>query len=343
MATLAMISEAGLWTGFAIFVIAMLALDLGVFHRHSHEVRIKEALLWTGAWVTLALLFNLGVWHWFGPDRALEFLTGYVIELSLSVDNLFVFLLIFAYFKVPARFQHKVLFWGIVGALAMRLLFIGAGIGLIERFHWVIYVFGGILVVSGLRMALAKEKNVQPDRNPLLRVFRRFVPVIWDYRNGEFTTRINGRRMATPLLIVLIAIETTDLIFAVDSVPAVLAITTDPFIVYTSNVFAILGLRSMFFALAGVMRLFCYLHYGLSAVLVFVGLKMLLADVYKIPTAASLAVISIILTISIVASWRHAARRKAAGDACDAVEAATQRDGTRSSRRSNRRKAAVGR
>ena len=308
-----MIADVWLWSAFGAFVVGMLVLDLGVFHRKSHEVGVKEALLWTSLWVTLALLFNAGVWLWFGAERGLEFLTGYVIELSLSVDNLFVFLLIFAYFGVPTRYQHKVLFWGIVGALVMRLLFIGAGIALIHNFHWIIYVFGGVLVISGIKMAFEKDKAVHPEKNPVLRLFRRVIPVTREYRDGRLTARVNGRLMATPLLVVLIAIETADLIFAIDSVPAVLAITTDPFIVYTSNVFAILGLRSMFFALAGIMKLFSYLHYGLSAVLVFVGLKMVLSDIYKIPTVASLVAVTTILLVSVLASlFRNVQQKRSA-------------------------------
>lgn len=298
------------WVGFGVFVLAMLALDLGVFHRKSHEVSVREALFWTGLWVTLALLFAAGVWRWRGAEPGLEFLTGYVVELSLSVDNLFVFLLVFGYFKVPIRYQHKVLFWGIIGALLMRLVFIGAGVALVQRFHWIIYVFGGILVISGIKMAFSKDREIHPEKNPLLRLFRAVIPVTPDYHGGAFVTKVDGRRMATPLLAVLIAIETADLVFAVDSVPAVLAITNDPFIVYTSNVFAILGLRSMFFALAGVMRLFSFLHYGLSAVLVFVGLKMMLSTVYKIPTIVSLGVISGILVLSVAASLWHARRHR---------------------------------
>ncbi|MEO7319479.1 MAG: TerC family protein [Chthoniobacteraceae bacterium] len=290
------------WVGFTIFVLMMLALDLGVFHRKSHTVGMKEALAWSGAWIALALLFNAGIWHWQGHVKGLEFLTGYVVELSLSVDNLFVFLLIFAYFKVPAQYQHKVLFWGIIGALVMRAVFIGAGIALLEKFHWIIYVFGAVLVVSGLKMAFEKDKEVHPEKNPVLRLFRRFMPVTAEYQGASFFVMKDQVRMATPLFIVLLMLETTDLVFAVDSVPAVLAITTDPFIVYTSNVFAILGLRSMFFALAGVMALFAYLHYGLAAVLVFVGAKMLLAGFYKIPTLTSLLVIIGLLAAAAVAS-----------------------------------------
>jgi tellurite resistance protein TerC len=308
--------EPWVWVGFGAFVVGMLVLDLGVFHRKTHEVGLKEALSWTGLWVTLALLFNAGVWYWLGSERGLEFLTGYVIELSLSIDNLFVFLLIFAYFKVPAEYQHKVLFWGIVGALVMRLVFIGAGIALIQQFHWIIYLFGAILVFSGIKLAVDKDKEVHPEKNPVLRLFRAIVPVASNYSGSQLTTRINGRLMATPLLVVLIAIETADLVFAVDSVPAVLAITTEPFIVYTSNVFAMLGLRSMFFALAGVMRLFCYIHYGLAAVLVFVGVKMVISDLFKIPTVASLGIVSAILLISILASvWRSMQQRRPTGRA----------------------------
>ena len=304
-----MTQEIWLWIGFSVFVLAMLALDLGVFHRKSHTVSMREALTWSGVWITLALLFNAGIWYWKGSTKGLEFLTGYVVELSLSVDNLFVFLLIFGYFKVPAQYQHKVLFWGILGALVMRAIFIGAGIALIQKFHWIIYVFGGILVISGLKMAFEKDKEVHPEKNPMLRLFRRFMPVTSEYHGGSFFVKQSRLWVATPLFIVLLMLETTDLVFAVDSVPAVLAITTDPFIVYTSNVFAILGLRSMFFALAGVMKLFHYLHYGLAAVLVFVGGKMLLAGYYKIPTLASLLVIIGLLAVAVVASLLHAARR----------------------------------
>ena len=298
-----------LWIGFGVFVLAMLALDLGVFHRKSHIVGMKEALTWSVVWIALALLFNAGVWYWRGPDQGLTFLTGYVVELSLSVDNLFVFLLIFAYFKMPAQYQHKVLFCGILGALVMRAVFIGAGIALIQKFHWIIYVFGAILVISGLKMAFEKDKEVHPEKNPVLRLFRRFMPVTGEYHGGDFFVKREKLRLATPLFIVLLMMETTDLVFAVDSVPAVLAITTDPFIVYTSNVFAILGLRSMFFALTGIMKLFHYLHYGLAAVLVFVGGKMLLAGFYKIPTLASLLVIVGLLAVAVVASLFHAARQ----------------------------------
>jgi TerC family integral membrane protein len=290
------------WVGFILFVLAMLALDLGVFHRESHEVTIREALAWSGVWIILALLFNLGVYYWLGPEPALAFLTGYLIEKSLSVDNIFVFLLIFTYFRVPARYQHQVLFWGILGALVMRAILIVLGISLIQRFHWVIYLFGAFLILTGVKMALDKDKEIHPERNPALRLFRRLAPVTDDYRDGKFFVKQGGRYFATPLFIALLAVETTDLIFAVDSIPAILAITLDPFIIYTSNVFAILGLRALYFALAGVMKLFHHLHYGLSAILVFVGAKMLLADFYKIPVGVALGAVAGILITSVIAS-----------------------------------------
>lgn len=293
------------WLGFGVFVLAMLALDLGIFHRKSHVTGLKEALIWSAVWIGLALLFNLGIYHWHGGEKALQFFTGYVVEFSLSVDNLFVFLLVFGYFKVPDTYRHKVLFWGILGALAMRGIFIAAGITLLEKFHWIIYLFGLLLVASGIKMALQKDREIHPGQNPVLRLFCRFMPVTTSYAGGNFFVRQNGRLFATPLLTVLLILESTDLVFAVDSVPAVLAITPDPFIVYTSNVFAILGLRSMFFVLEGIMNRFHYLHYGLSAVLVFVGLKMLLAGFYVIPTWISLLVIVGILSVSVMASLIH--------------------------------------
>ncbi len=291
-----------IWVGFGGFVLAMLALDLGVFHRRSHTVSMKEALTWSGVWIVLALLFNTVVWHWRGQHKGLEFLTGYLVELSLSMDNLFVFLLIFAYFKVPVQYQHKVLFWGILGALLMRAVFIAVGVSLMEKFHWIIYVFGVVLVISGLKMAFEKDKEVHPEKNPVLKLFRRFMLVTTEYDGGNFFVKREKLWLSTPLFVVLLMLETTDLVFAVDSVPAVLAITTDPFIVYTSNVFAILGLRSLFFALAGVMQLFHHLHHGLAAVLVFIGAKMLLDGFYKIPTLASLLVIVGLLAVAVVVS-----------------------------------------
>jgi tellurite resistance protein TerC len=299
-----------LWIGFNLFVLAMLALDLGVFHRKAHVVSLRESLTWTAVWVGLALLFNLGVWHWYGPQKGLEFLTGYLIEKSLSVDNVFVFVLLFSYFAVRPVYQHKVLFWGILGALLMRALMIALGAALIAKFAWIIYVFGGFLILTGIKMILKREEEIHPERNPVVRAFKRLVPVTSDYRAGSFFVRENGVRMATPLFVVLLLVEFSDLIFAVDSIPAIFAVTTDPFIVYTSNVFAILGLRSLYFALAGVMDKFHYLKVGLGVVLAFVGVKMLLAhSPYKLDTLVSLGVIVGILTVSVL--WSLARPKKA--------------------------------
>src|SRR3989338_1526765 len=290
------------WVTFNLFILLMLALDLGLFHRKAHEVRVKEALIGSAVWITLALAFNGVVYFWRGPQAGLEFLTGYLIEYSLSVDNIFVFLIIFSYFQVPAKHQHRVLFWGILGALCMRAAFIMVGIALIHQFHWMIYVFGAFLVLTGIKMAVEKDKEVHPEKNTVLKLFKRFVPVADHYDEGHFFTRKNGMRMATPLFVVLLIVETTDVIFAVDSIPAILAITSDPFIVYTSNAFAILGLRSFYFALSGIMKLFHHLHYGLAIILGFVGMKMILSDIYKIPIVTSLCVIAGVLSLSVVAS-----------------------------------------
>jgi TerC family integral membrane protein len=289
------------WILFNVFVVAMLVLDLGVFHRRSHTVKFREALIWSVVWIALAIVFAVVIYFWHGRTPSLEFITGYVIELSLSVDNLFVFLLIFRYFQVPPGHQHKVLFWGILGALIMRAIFIAAGVGLIQRFHWIIYVFGAFLVYSGIKLFRQGEAEIHPEKNPVLRVFRRWVPVTKDYEGDKFFVRRTGL-FATPLLVVLVVVETTDLLFAVDSIPAILAITRDAFIVYTSNVFAILGLRSMYFALAGMMEMFRYLHYGLSLVLMFVGAKMLLSHYYEVPTAVALGAVAGILLLSVAAS-----------------------------------------
>ncbi len=282
-------SEAWLWIGFNAFVLAMLAIDLGVFNRKAHEVHIKEALTWTAVWMALALLFNLGIYYYAGKQQALEFFAGYVIEKSLSIDNVFVFILIFSYFKVPAKYQHKVLFWGIIGALVMRAIFIAAGVTLLKNFHWIIYVFGSFLVFTGIRLAMEKDKEIHPEKNPLIRLFKKYFPTTDQYDGDKFFVKRGTQLLATPMFVVLLVVEFTDVIFAVDSIPAILAITDDPFIVYTSNVFAILGLRSLYFALAGIMQLFHYLHYGLAFILTFVGVKMLLTDIYKIPILASLA------------------------------------------------------
>ena len=303
-----------LWTGFNLFVLAMLAIDLGVFHRKSHVVSLKESFAWSGVWVGLALLFNLGVWHFAGSTKALEFFTGYLIEKSLSIDNVFVFALLFGYFAVPPLYQHKVLFWGILGALFMRAIMIVAGAALITKFSWIIYVFGAFLILTGIKMVFKREEEIHPERNPLVRLFKRFMPVTSDYRGDRFFVRENGILFATPLFVVLLLVEFTDLIFAVDSIPAIFAVTTDPFIVYTSNVFAILGLRSLYFALAGVMDKFHYLKIGLGVVLTFVGIKMLLVHTtYKIDTLVSLAVIVLILSTSMFASLRWPKAPKAKG------------------------------
>jgi tellurite resistance protein TerC len=290
-----------LWVGFNMFILAMLALDLGVFHRKTHIVSLKESLTWTGVWVVLALVFNAGVWHYAGSGKALEFFTGYLIEKSLSVDNVFVFALLFSYFAVPPKYQHKVLFWGILGALIMRAIMIAAGAALITKFAWIIYVFGAFLILTGIKMIVKREEEIHPERNPLVRWFKKLMPVTPEYRGDKFFVRENGLRMATPLFVVLLLVEFTDLIFAVDSIPAIFAVTKDPFIVYTSNVFAILGLRSLYFALAGVMDKFHYLKIGLGVVLSFVGVKMILAHTaWKIDTLVSLGVIVLILATSVV-------------------------------------------
>jgi tellurite resistance protein TerC len=289
------------WILFNLFVVAMLVLDLGLLNRRAHRIGFREALLWSGMWIALAAGFAILVLFWRGHLPALQFVTGYVIELSLSVDNLFVFLVIFRYFKVPDRQQHRVLFWGILGALVMRGLFILAGVSLIRRFEWITYLFGAFLVYSGFKLMRQGETEIHPEKNPVLRLFRKAFPVTKDYVGGSFFIRDPGL-YATPLFIVLLVIETTDVLFAVDSIPAVLAITLNAFIVYTSNVFAILGLRSMYFALAGMMELFHYLHYGLSVVLIFIGAKMLASHYIEIPTVWALAIVLLVLATSVVAS-----------------------------------------
>ncbi|HEY0024690.1 MAG TPA: TerC family protein [Longimicrobium sp.] len=301
------------WVGFNAFVLLMLALDLGVFHRRAHEVKLKEAAAWSAVWVTVAMLFNLAVYVYAGPQAGLEFLTGYLVEKSLAVDNIFVIALIFSYFAVPSIYQHRVLFWGILGALVMRGAFIGAGAYALERWHWVIYVFGGILLLTGIKMAVRRDEAVDLENNVVVKTARRWLPLSARYDGQKFWTVENGKRVATPLFLVLLLVEFTDLVFAIDSIPAIFAITKDPFLVYTSNVFAILGLRSMYFLLAGVVHKFVYLKYGLSMVLVFVGGKMLLLDVVKVPTAVSLAVIATLIGGSIAASLWTARGRAAQG------------------------------
>jgi len=295
--------SAWLWAVFNVFVIAMLVLDLRVFHRHAHEVKVREALLWSLFWIVLSLFFNLGIYLLEGSVVALEFFTGYIIEKSLSVDNLFVFLLIFSYFKVPAKYQHKVLFWGIIGALVMRGTLIFVGVTLINQFHWVLYIFGAFLVFTGVKMALQDEAvEVHPEKNIIVRIFKRILPVTPGYHEGKFFVKVDGKLYATLLFIVILVVETTDLVFALDSIPAIFAITRDPFIVYTSNVFAILGLRALYFALAGLLDLFHYLKFGLSIVLAFIGVKMLIEGIYEMPILIALSVVAGVLILSIVAS-----------------------------------------
>ena len=291
-----------IWVAFNIFVLIMLALDLGVFHRRQHVVGVREALLWSALWIALAMVFNVGLYIYEGQEVALMFFTGYLLEKSLSVDNLFVFLLIFTYFGVPRLYQHKVLFWGILGALVMRATMIAVGVTLIHHFHWILYVFGAFLIFTGARMATQGDEEIEPDKNPLVRLFKRFFPVTTSYHESRFFVRLDGRLFATPLFIVVLVVEATDVVFAVDSIPAIFAVTTDPFIVYTSNIFAILGLRALYFALAGVMGYFHYLKYGLSFVLVFIGIKMVIVDLYKIPVQWALAVVASLLLLSVVAS-----------------------------------------
>jgi tellurite resistance protein TerC len=291
-----------IWIGFIAFVILMLILDLGVFHHTSHEIKIKEALIWSGIWISLALLFNYGIYFFMGKEKAIEFLTAYLIEKSLSIDNLFVFIMLFAFFNVKTKYQHKVLFWGILGALILRAIFIFTGVALISKFHWILYIFGAFLVFTGFKMISNKDEKIDPNKNPLVRLFKKFFPVTEKMHEGKFFVRLNSKIVATPLLIVLLVVEFTDLIFAIDSIPAILAISTDTFIIFTSNVFAILGLRALYFALAGITKYFYYLRYGLSAILVFVGIKMIIVDLYKIPTFYSLLSIIGILVISILFS-----------------------------------------
>jgi tellurite resistance protein TerC len=290
------------WIGFLLFIFFMLALDLGVFHKKAHVISVKEASLWTGVWITLALLFNVFVYFNFGKTKALEFLTGYVIEYSLSVDNIFVFILIFTYFSIKPEYQHEVLFWGIIGALVMRAVFIFTGVALINSFHWIIYVFGGFLVITGIRMLFSGDTEVDPEKNPVVRFARKFLPVTNNMHGDKFFIREHSRIFATPLFIVLLIIESSDLIFTVDSIPAILAISKDTFIVFTSNIFAILGLRSLYFAISGIMNLFRYLKVGLAFVLTFVGLKMCLSNIITVPIFYSLLTIISILVISIIAS-----------------------------------------
>ena len=290
------------WVGFNILIFILIAIDLGLLHKKSHVISVKEALIWSAGWIFISLTFNVGIYFWFGYDSALQFLTGYLIEKSLSVDNIFVFAILFSYFKVPPEHQHKVLMWGILGALVMRGALIAIGTALITNFHWIIFVLGAFLVYTGIKMAVQKEISVHPEKNPVVNLVKRFIPISDDYDGDKFVTIIDGKKIFTPLIVVLIVIEITDLMFAVDSIPAIFAITTDPFIVYTSNVFAILGLRALYFALSGVLDTFHYLKYGLGMVLSFVGVKMLISDFYIIPIPVALGTVAVILALSIIVS-----------------------------------------
>jgi tellurite resistance protein TerC len=305
-----MLSQTIAWIAFNIFVLFMLMLDLGVFHKKDHAISIKESIVWSIIWIIVAMLFNLGVYFFAGSQKAMEFLACYIVERSLSVDNIFVFILIFSYFRIEAKYQYKILFWGILGALIMRAAFILAGVSLIHKFHWLIYLFGAFLVYVGFKLAFESDVEVHPEKNPVLNLFKKFFPLSHEHDGGKFFIQREGRRLATPLLLVLIVVETTDIVFAVDSIPAALAITLNSFTIYSANVFAILGLRAMYFALAGCMDMFKYLNYGLAVVLSFVGAKMLLTDIYPISINISLVIIAVILSIAIVASIISARREK---------------------------------
>jgi tellurite resistance protein TerC len=309
------VASPALWAGFIVFVLAVLALDLGVFHRKAHAVGFKEALTWSAVWVALALLFNAGLWWWAGPEKGLEFLTGYLIEKSLSVDNIFVFVLIFGSLRIPALYQHRVLFWGILSALVLRAAMIVAGTALLARFHWLIYVFGAFLIFTGVKLLWQRNKEEHPEEGWTFRTLRRVVPSTSRLDGAHFFTVENGRRLATPLFMALVLVELCDVVFALDSIPAIFAVTLDPFIVFTSNIFAILGLRSLFFLLAGLVDRFVYLKVGLAAVLVFVGLKMTLVDFFHVPSALSLGIIAALLGASVGASlWKtRAAARSGEG------------------------------
>lgn len=304
------------WVGFVVFIIAMLALDLGVFNKKAHEIKIKEAVWWSVFWIGLALIFNLGIYIFDGKEDALAFLTGYVIEKSLSVDNLFVFLMIFTFFKVPKKYQHKVLFWGVVGAIVLRAIFIFAGIALIERFEFMIYIFGAFLVITGIKMGFQGETQIEPEHNIVLRIFKKIFPVSSKYDEGNFFIRQNNKFYATPMFIVLLVVESSDLVFAVDSIPAIIAVTRNPFIVFTSNIFAILGLRALYFALSSFVERFYYLKYALSVILTYVGIKMLVTHFYKIPTGISLLIIVGVLGLAVLMSFVREKKTKKRGNAC---------------------------
>lgn len=303
-----------LWLIFIAVVVFMLALDLGIFHKNPHKISVKEAAIWSAVWIGVSLLFNLGLYFYAGSELALKFLAGYLIEKSLSVDNIFVFVMLFSYFSVSPRHQHRILFWGIIGAVVMRGLLIVAGVALINEFHWIIYLFGIFLIFTGYKMAFGKEDSVDPNKNPVLTFLenQKWLPVVNIFEEGKFFARHNGQWVATPMFVVLIVVETTDVMFALDSIPAILSITTDTFIVLSSNIFAILGLRALYFVLAGIMDIFHYLKYGLAIILSFVGLKMLISDIFHIPVGWALAVIGVILLASILLSLHHKKDAKAA-------------------------------
>ncbi len=290
------------WGVFLLVVIAMLMVDLGVFHRKAHVLSMREATIWSIVWVVVALVFNAIVWVWLGHQKALEFFTGYLVEKALSADNIFVFAVLFNYFAVPPEYRHRVLFWGVLGAIVFRLTFILAGTALLKKFHWVVYIFGIIVIVSGIKLLMRKDEEIDPERNPVLRLARRFLPITPNYHGQKFFVRLNGKFMATPLTLVLLVVESTDIVFAIDSIPAIFAITRDPFIVFTSNVCAILGLRALYFLLEGMIRLFQYLDEGLAVILVFIGIKMLVSEFYKIPTWVALGFVAAVLAITIALS-----------------------------------------
>lgn len=294
-----------LWIGFTVFIVLMLILDLGIFNRKVHTIKVREALIWTVIWIAVSLLFAVFVWHQFGPVKALEFLTGYVIEKALSTDNLFFFFVVFSYFATPDHLQHRVLFWGIVGAMIMRAVFIAAGTALMQQFAWIIYPFGLLLIWTGIKLLFQKTATMDPERKLLVRIFKRFIPISNEYHGKAFIIVKNGRRHATMLLLVLVTIEFTDLVFAADSLPAIFAVTTDPFIIYTSNILAVFGLRALYFALAGSMNKFHHLKYGLALILTFVGIKMLISHYIDIPIILSLAIVALLLALSIAASFLY--------------------------------------